>query len=73
MRPKGTENLAAFSSRKVKKSSSIGMRKDRVFLCRRTVKVKVKSKVIPTSFLKIKGRGTFVETEKLRKGDSQWN
>ena len=43
-----------------KENSSKRKRKRRVFLCRRTVRVKVKSKVIPTSFLKIQGRETFV-------------
>ena len=36
-----------------KKNSSNRKKKKPVFLCRRTVRVKVKSKVIPTSFLKI--------------------
>ena len=40
---------------KSKESSSRGKRKRRVFLCRRTVRVEVKSKVIPMSFLKIEG------------------
>ena len=35
--------------------------KRRVFLCRRTVRVKVKGKVIPASFLKIEGRGRSLE------------
>ena len=41
-------------------SSSRGKRKRRVFLCRRTVIVKVGDKAIPTSFPKIEGRGTLV-------------
>ena len=41
-------------------------RKSAVFLGKRAVKVKVKSKVIPTSFLKIEGRGTFVGAENRR-------
>ena len=41
-----------------KESSSRGKRKRRVFLYRRTVRVEVGSKVIPTSFLRIEGRGT---------------
>ena len=41
-------------------SSSREKRKRRVFLCRRTVWVEVRSKVIPASFLKIEGRGTLV-------------
>ena len=52
-----------------KENSSKGIRKRRVFLCKRTVKVKVKSKVIPTSFLKIQGRETFVEAKDRRKRD----
>ena len=39
------------------KESSRGKRKRRVFPCRRTVRVKVKSKAIPTSFLKIEEEG----------------
>ena len=37
--------------------SSRGKRKRRVFLCKRTVRVKVRSKVIPASFLKIEEKG----------------
>ena len=40
-----------------KESSSSGKRKKRVFLCRRTMGVKVGGKVISASFLKIEGRG----------------
>ena len=39
-----------------KESSSRGMRKRRVFLCRKTVGVKV----IPASFMKVEGRRTLV-------------
>ena len=42
------------------KSSSRGKRKRLVFLCRRTVRVKVRSKVIPASFLKVEERGTLL-------------
>ena len=42
-----------------KENSSKGKKKRRVFFCRRTVRVKVKSNVISTSFLKIQGRETF--------------
>ena len=49
MRPKEMENLAVFSVRK--ESSSSGKGERRVFLCRRTVRVKV----IPASFLKTEG------------------
>ena len=59
MRPKGMEDLAAFSAGEVK-SSSRGKRKRRVFLCRRTVGVKVEGKVIAVSFLKVEGRETLV-------------
>ena len=43
-----------------KESSSRGKGKRRVFLCRRTVGIKVGGKVIPTSCLKIEGRRTLV-------------
>ena len=43
-----------------KESSSRGTRKERVFLCKKTVGVNVRSKVIPASFLKIEARGTLV-------------
>ena len=52
-----------------KGSSSRGKRKRRVYLCRRTVRVEVKNKVIPTSFLKIEGWGTFVEAKDRTKRD----
>ena len=66
------ENLAAFSVREVE-SSSRGKRKTRVFLGKRTVKVEVKGKVIPTSFLKIKGSRTPVGAKDQRKRDSWKN
>ena len=40
-----------------KESSSRGKRKRRVFLCRRTMRVKVGGKIIPASFLKLKEGG----------------
>ena len=40
-----------------KESSCRVKRKRRVFLCKRTVRVKVGGKVIPARFLKIEGRG----------------
>ena len=43
-----------------KESSRRGTRKRRIFLYRKTVKVKVIGKVIPMSFLKIEGRGMLV-------------
>ena len=46
-------------------SSSRGKSKKRVFLCRKSVKVK-KGKVIPASFLKIEERETF-DAEKFGK------
>ena len=53
------KNFAAFSARDVKRAAAADER-EKVFLCRRTVKVEVTSKIIPTSFLKIEKRGTFV-------------
>ena len=66
----GAENgkFGYFQCRESKESS--GKRKRLVFLCRRTVKVELKSKVIPTSFLKLEGRGTFVEAKDRRKRNS---
>ena len=50
-------------------SRSRGKRKKRVFLCRRTVRVKIESKVIPASFRKIEERGTFVGAKDRRERD----
>ena len=50
-----------------KENSSKGKKKRRVFVCRRTVRVKEKSEVMPTSFLKIQGRETFVGAKDRRK------
>ena len=52
-----------------KENSSKRKKKIRAFLCRRTVRVKVKSKVILTSFLKIQERKTFVGTKDRRQRD----
>ena len=67
MRRKGMEDLAAFSAREVKRAAAAGKR--RVFLCSRTVRVKVGSKAIPASFLKIEGRGTLVGAKDRRERD----
>ena len=56
MRPKGMEDLVAFSAREVKRAAA-EERERRVFLCRRTVRVKMEDKVIPARFLKIEERG----------------
>ena len=52
-----------------KENSNKGKKKRRAFFCRRTVRAKVKSKVIPTSFPKIQGRETFVGAKDRRKKD----
>ena len=65
MRLKGMEDLAAFSE----ENSSRGKRKRRVFLCRRTVRVKVQYEVIPASFLKIEGKRTLVGAKDRRERD----
>ena len=62
---KKTEDLAAFSVSEVMR----GKRNKQVFLYRRIVKFKVKSKVIPASFLKIEERVTFVGAKDRRKKD----
>ena len=43
-----------------KESGSRRKRKKQVFLCRKTVRVKVEGKVIPGSFLKIEGKGVAI-------------
>ena len=68
MRAKGMEDLATFSAKRGEESSSRGKRKRRVFLCRRTVQVKVGGKAIPASFLKVEGRGTLVWAIGWREG-----
>ena len=52
-----TRRFGRIQCQRSKESNSRGKGKRRVFLCRRTVGVKVKSKVIPTRFLKIKEVG----------------
>ena len=64
-----TEKLGRIQCQRRKESSSRGKGKRRVFLCRRTVRVKIKSKVIPASFLKIEGRGTLVGAKDRRERD----
>ena len=66
MRPKGMKYLAAFIVREVKRAAA-EEKERREFLCRRTVRVKVKSKVISASSLKTEGRGTFVGAKDRRK------
>ena len=53
-RPKKMKNLAAFNPQEVKRAA-VEKRKG-VFLCSRTVRVKVKSKATTRNVLKIKGR-----------------
>ena len=60
------ERFGRIQCQRGKESSSRGKRKRGVFLCRRTVRVKVGGKVIPASFLKIEGRGTLVEVKDRR-------
>ena len=55
-----------------KESSSRGKRKRRVFLCERTVRVKVEGKVIQASFLKIEGRGTLVGAKNRRERERRF-
>ena len=49
-----------------KSRSSRGKRKRRVFLCRRTVRIKVEGKAIPASFLKIERWGSLVGAKDRR-------
>ena len=52
-----------------KESGSRGKGRRRVFLCRRTVRAEGKDIVIPTSFLKIEGWGTFLGAKDRRMRD----
>ena len=52
-------------------SSSREKGKKRVFLCRRIVRIKVRNKVIPASFLIIEGRGTLVRAKDRREREEQ--
>ena len=67
MQPIKIENLAAFGIKGVKRAAAKERGSIRVFLCSRTIKVEVKGKVIPTSFLKIEGRRTFGWDERPEK------
>ena len=70
MRPKGMENLTAFNAREQKRAAAEERERERlVFLCRRTMGVKVEDKVIPASFLKVEGRGTLVGAKDRRERD----
>ena len=60
--------LGRIQCQRGKESSSRGKRKRRVFLCRRTVGVKVGVKAIPASFLKVEGRRTLVGAKDGREG-----
>ena len=61
------ERFGRIQCQKGKESSSRGKR--RVFLCRRTVRVKVRGKAIPASFLKIEGRGMLIGVIDWREKD----
>ena len=63
------ERFGRIQCQRGEKSSSTGMRKRRVFLCRKTVRVKVGDKVIPVSFLKVEGRGMLIGAIGWRKRD----
>ena len=64
--PERNGRFGRIQCQRSKKSSSREKRKRLVLLCRRTVRVKVKTKVIPASFLKIEGGGTFVGAKDRR-------
>ena len=66
MRPKRNGRFGRIQCQRGEESSSRGKR--RVFLCKRTVRVKVEDKVIPASFLKVEERGRSLErkTEERR-------
>ena len=66
----GNGEFGCIQCQRGKESSGRGKRKRRVFLCRRTVGVKVQGKVIPASFLKTEGKGTLVGAKDQREKDS---
>ena len=70
MRPKGMKDLAAFRVGEGKRAAAEERekKKRRVFHCRRKVRVKLEGKVIPTSFLKIEGRGCSLERKTGERG-----
>ena len=67
--PRAPDCKEGIQCERSKENSSRGKRIRQVFLCRRTVRFKVRSKVIPTSFLKIQGGETFVGAKDRRKRD----
>ena len=66
MQLKGTENLAAFNPKDVKIAAA--QEREQYSSAKMTVRAKVKGKVVPTIFLKIKGRRPFVRVKEQRKG-----
>ena len=66
---KRNEKFGCIQFQRSKESNSRRKRKRRVFLCRRTVKVKIRSKIILESFLKIEEKGTFVGPKDRGKRD----
>ena len=69
MRQKRLENLAAFSAKEVEKAAAEVREKWSIPL-QKDSEDRSESKVIPTSFLKIEGRSTFVGVKNRRKEDS---
>ena len=65
----GMENLTTFSARKIKKAAAVETKREKYFSAEKTVRVEVKGKIIPTSFLKIE-EGPFVWTGEQRNRDS---
>ena len=64
------ENLATFSATEVKRAAAAAEeRENGVFFCRRTVRVKVKNRVVVRSFLKIQERGPGVGAGERRQRD----
>ena len=68
---KRNERFGRIHCQRSKKSSSQEKRKRRVFLCRKTVGVKVGGKIISASFLKVEGRRTLVGAKDWREGQIQ--
>ena len=65
MQTKGTEDIAAFSSREVKRTPAEVEEGERIFICRKVMSVESGKKIIPTSAFKtLKGNAHWDGKEK---------
>ena len=69
MRPKGMEDLAAFSTREVKRAAAEEKERDEYSSAEKAMRVEVEGKTILASFRKTKGRGMLVGEKDRRERD----